>query len=200
MNDEPLFRLMLAAGLLILLPIGAYHRIKSKTGEHLDRQQEGWFILISLRLAGLLGWFGLLAYLVDPAWMAWAALSLPVWWRWIGVAFLAAAGALLFWTFRSLGRNLTDTVVTRRNHTLIITGPYRWMRHPLYTSAALMIPATTLITANWFFLAMGLMVILLLVVRTRKEEANLIARFGNEYRNYMRRTGRFFPRLGRPSR
>lgn len=199
MNDDQVFRLMLAAGFLTLLPIGVYHRLKSRTGEKLDRRQEGLLILISLRLVGLLGWFGLLAYLLNPAWMVWAALSLPVWLRWIGVGFLAGAGALLIWTLRSLGRNLTDTVVTRQNHTLIITGPYRWIRHPLYTSAALMIPASTLITANWFFLATGLVVVLLLAIRTRKEEANLIARFGDEYRKYLRRTGRFLPRLGRAS-
>lgn len=199
MNDDQVFRLMLAAGFLTLLPFGVYHRLKSRTGEKLDRRQEGLLILISLRLVGLLGWFGLLAYLLNPAWMVWAALSLPVWLRWIGVGFLAGAGALLIWTLRSLGRNLTDTVVTRQNHTLIITGPYRWIRHPLYTSAALMIPASTLITANWFFLATGLVVVLLLAIRTRKEEANLIARFGDEYRKYLRRTGRFLPRLGRAS-
>ncbi len=43
---------------------------------------------------------------------------------------------------------------------------------------------------------MGSLVVILLVIRTKKEEDNLVARFGEEYENYMKRTGRFLPRLG----
>jgi len=195
MNDDQLFRLILFAGFVILLPIGIYHRLKSRTGEKLDRTQEGFFILISLRLCGITGMMGVLIYLINPAWMAWAAMPLPTWLRWTGMGFGVISGLLFIWTLRNLGKNLTDTVVTRQHHTLVTTGPYRWIRHPFYTSAALMIPASFLLSANWFFLAIGIAVFLLLAIRTRKEEANLIARFGDEYRNYMRRTGRFVPRL-----
>ena len=103
---------------------------------------------------------------------------------------------LLVWTFRSLGTNLTDTVVTRQKHTLVLVGPYRWIRHPLYTSAALLTVAISLIAANWFLCLTGVVVFCLLLVRTRIEEANLVARFGDSYRAYMQRTGRFLPRIG----
>ena len=49
----------------------------------------------------------------------------------------ALGGCLIVWAFRSLGPNLTDTVVTRRHHTLITRGPYRWVRHPFYDAVAL---------------------------------------------------------------
>jgi len=75
------------------------------------------------------------------------------------------------------------------------TGPYRWVRHPFYSSAVLVILGNSLAAANWFFFAAGSLVFLLLVIRTRKEEQNLIARFGDDYRNYMQRTGPFVPRL-----
>jgi protein-S-isoprenylcysteine O-methyltransferase Ste14 len=48
--------------------------------------------------------------------------------------------------------------------------------------------------ANWFILLAGAVLCSLFVVRTRKEEENLVARFGDDYRGYMERTGRFFPR------
>ena len=195
MSDDQLFRLILLAGFVIFMPIGIYHRLKARTGEKLDRRQEGLFILVTLRLAGLAGMAGLIAYLINPTCTAWAAVSLPIWLRWVGVGLALIAGLLLVWMFRTLGRNLTDTVVTRKEHTLVTTGPYRWVRHPLYTSAALMIPASSLLAANWFFFATGCLVFLLLAIRTRKEEENLIARFGDDYRNYMQRTGRFVPRL-----
>ncbi len=172
-----------------------YHRLKSRTGEKLDRRQEGLFILVTLRLVGIAAMAGLIAYLINPACMAWGAMPLPVWLRWTGVGLALIAGCLFVWMFRTLGRNLTDTVVTRKQHTLVTNGPYRWVRHPLYSSAALMVPGSSLVAANWFFFAAGGVVFLLLVIRTRKEEENLIARFGDDYRNYMQRTGRFVPRL-----
>jgi len=195
MNDDQLFQLILLVGFAIIMPIGVYHRLRSRTGEKLDRRQEGWFILVTLRPIGIAGMLGLIAYLINPAWMAWAAMPLPVGLRWTGVGLGLIAGWLVIWTFRNLGKNLTDTVVTRKEHTLVITGPYRWVRHPFYTSGALALLANSLIAANWFLFVTGCVAILLLVIRTRKEEENLIARFGDDYRNYMQRTGRFVPRL-----
>ncbi|MEO5616551.1 MAG: isoprenylcysteine carboxylmethyltransferase family protein, partial [Candidatus Eisenbacteria bacterium] len=100
----------------------------------------------------------------------------------------------LTWTLRSLGTNLTDTVVTRREHTLVTHGPYRWVRHPFYDSMALVILAIGLIAANWFLLLTGSVVLCLIVLRTRTEEEKLMARFGDAYRAYIMQTGRFVPR------
>ena len=195
MSNDQTFRLILVAGFVLIMPIGIWHRLRARTNERLDRRQEGLFVLIALRLAGLAGITGFIAYLINPACMAWAAVPLPAWLRWTGIGLGLIGGLLLVWTFRSLGRNLTDTVVTRKEHSLVTTGPYHWVRHPLYTAAALAVLANSLGAANWFFFVAGCVVLLLLVIRTRKEEQNLIARFGDDYRNYMQRTGRFVPRL-----
>jgi len=194
-SDDQLFRLILLAGIVLFMPIGIYHRLKARTGEKLDRRQEGLFILVTLRLVGLAGAVGLIAYLINPACLAWAAVPLPVWLRWTGVGLALSGGLVLVWMFRTLGRNLTDTVVTRKQHTLVTNGPYRWVRHPFYTLAVLLGLANSLAAANWFFFVAGCLVFLLLAIRSRKEEENLIARFGDDYRNYMQRTGRFVPRL-----
>jgi protein-S-isoprenylcysteine O-methyltransferase Ste14 len=197
MNDEATLRAVLIAVMVVLLPIGMYHRVTSQsTGEKLDRRQEGMFILATLRPLGAAFWFAVFAWMINPRWMAWSSLSLPLWARWAGVGLLLAGCALLVWTFRSLGKNLTDTVVTRKQHTLVVHGPYRWIRHPLYSSAALLIVAVSLIAANWFYLATGAALLGVLVMRTRTEEDNLVARFGDSYQKYMDRTGRFLPRIG----
>jgi protein-S-isoprenylcysteine O-methyltransferase Ste14 len=197
MHDDAVLRVAVLAILLAVVPIGMYHRVKSQaTGERLDRRQEGVFILATLRPLGAAFWFGLLAWMINPDWLGWSSVRLPLWSRWAGVAILAAGCLLLVWTFRSLGKNLTDTVVTREQHTLVSHGPYRWIRHPLYSSAALMVAALSLIAANWFLLMTGVMVLGALVLRTKTEEANLIAHFGDSYRRYMDRTGRFLPKLG----
>ena len=79
---------------------------------------------------------------------------------------------------------------------LVLHGPYRWIRHPLYDSAALLTVAISLIAANWFLFLTGVALFCLLTIRTRTEEQNLLARFGNGYQTYMERTGRFLPRIG----
>jgi protein-S-isoprenylcysteine O-methyltransferase Ste14 len=197
MGDGFTPRAVLIVVMLLLLPIGMYHRVKSQsTREALDRRQEGVFILATLRPLGAALWLGVFAWMINPAWMAWSSVRVPLWSRWAGVSILLAGAALLVWTFRSLGKNLTDTVVTRKQHTLVSHGPYRWVRPPLYSSAALLVVALSLVAANWFFFVTGMVLLCLLVVRTRTEEANLVARFGDNYRQYMERTGRFVPKLG----
>jgi protein-S-isoprenylcysteine O-methyltransferase Ste14 len=196
-NQDQAFRVVLIVFSLLVFPIAAYHRLKSQaTREKLDRRQEGLFILFTLRPVGISHMLGLIAYLVNPTWMAWSSLPLPGWLRWIGVGLDAIATGLLIWTLRTLGTNLTDTVVTRREHTLVTRGPYRWVRHPFYDSVALLILANSLLAANWFLFLTGGLVIALIVVRTRREEEKLLARFDSAYREYRARTGRFLPRIG----
>jgi protein-S-isoprenylcysteine O-methyltransferase Ste14 len=196
MSDDQTFRLILMLGMVAVLPVGLYHRLRSQASrEKLDRRQEGLFILLTLRPIGLAGMGGLLTFVASPARMAWSSVPLPVWLRWAGVAIGIVGGALLIWTFRSLGTNITDTVVTRRQHTLVTTGPYRFVRHPFYVASALAFTANALAIANWFLALMGGLAMALLVLRTPIEEAHLVLRFGDAYAHYMQRTGRFFPRM-----
>ena len=101
----------------------------------------------------------------------------------------------MYWTLHSLGRNLTDTVVTRTNATLVTQGPYRWVRHPFYFTTALVMASVTLLTANWLIGITSVAILGMLAMRTPKEEQALIDRFGQDYIDYMRVTGRFFPRF-----
>lgn len=195
--DEPVFRSLLIAGAIVLLPIMIYHRIRSQaTREKLDRRREGLFILLTLRPIGVAGMLGLIAYMVNPSSMAWSSVPLPAPLRWAGAGVGVLGGGLLIWTLRTLGKNLTDTVVTRKEHTLVTSGPYRWVRHPFYDAVALCVVANSLVAANWFLFLTGSLTFMLMVLRTRREEEMLETRFGDSHRAYMERTGRFFPRFG----
>jgi protein-S-isoprenylcysteine O-methyltransferase Ste14 len=194
-TDDQIFRYALIAAFLLVFPFALYFRIRSQaTGEPLDRRQEGWFILLTLRPAGLLFMFSLVAYLVDPANLAWSSVPLPRPVRWLGVALYVVSCGLLVWTLRTLGPNLTDTVVTRRAHTLVTRGPYRWVRHPFYVCVALLAIGSTLASASWFLGLVAITFLSLIVMRTAIEEEKLVARFGDSYREYMRQTGRFWPK------
>lgn len=195
MADEIVFRWVLAIVVLTTVVILLRFRIKAaSSGERISRREEGRTLAVALRGAGFLLWLSTLAYLLLPSWVAWAAIPLHPVLRWLGVLAVVVCCGLFYWTLASLGKNLTDTVVTRQEAVLVTGGPYRLVRHPFYVVTALLMAAVTLVTANLLIGASSLLVMTLLVIRTPKEEEKLLQRFGQSYRDYMARTGRFVPR------
>ena len=196
MPDETLFRITLLAVLVPAAIVGGYHRLQAaSTREKISRREEGYFFAAILRLSGLATFAAIITWLVSPATIGWGRLPLPTAVRWGFVALGFVCTGLLYWTLSSLGKNLTDTVVTRENATLVTRGPYRWVRHPFYVTGALMLLSITGLSANGLIGGLGLIPLVLLAVRTPKEEQMLVARFGEAYEDYMRRTGRFVPRF-----
>jgi protein-S-isoprenylcysteine O-methyltransferase Ste14 len=189
-------RLVLITLSLTFVCVGMYHRIRAaQSGDRLDRTKEGWPILIGMRLAGLTT-SGLTAvWLWNPTRFGWAAFPLPEWVRWIGVGGFAFAVTWLIWMFISLGTNLTDTVVTRRDAHFVDYGPYHYVRNPMYSGILILGVSLGLALGTLLLPIAATAMFLMLAKRTRIEEKYLIARFGNQYRGYMTRVGRFFPRL-----
>jgi protein-S-isoprenylcysteine O-methyltransferase Ste14 len=136
----------------------------------------------------------LFTYIVAQAWLAWASLPLWVWARWSGVVPGVAALALFVWAHLCLGSNYSKWLVVHSEHTLVTHGPYRWVRHPMYTAFYLLHAAVLLLSANWFLgLTWIVGLTLVIVARVRREEAILVARFGDDYVEYAARTNRFLP-------
>ena len=148
-----------------------------------------------IRVVGLILWLSPLVYLINPAWMAWAKIGLPEWVRWLGVLLGVFCTFGVYWLFSSIGSGITPTSATRKQHQLVTSGPYRWVRHPLYTVGSSLFIAFGMMADNWFIAALGLLAFIAMAARTPKEEANLIEKFGDEYRDYMKQTGRFLPKL-----
>jgi protein-S-isoprenylcysteine O-methyltransferase Ste14 len=115
--------------------------------------------------------------------------------RSVGVTGFGCGVAWLIWMFHSLGPNLTDTVVTRREAYFVERGPYRLVRHPMYTGVLMLGLSLGLALGTWLLPAASALTFTLLALRTRIEERYLIERFGHQYRDYMRRVGRLFPNL-----
>ena len=181
--------------MVIMMVIGAYHRIRSQmSGESLDRTREGWPLLLGIRLAALGGLVTVIMTLNNSL-GAWAYMTLPVTVRWLAIAILACSVAWVSWMFISLGRNLTDTVVTRKEAVFVESGPYRFVRNPMYTGLLFVGLSLGVALANWLITALFTLVFALLALRTTREETYLIARFGDQYGEYMTRVGRFFPKL-----
>ncbi|MEO8268544.1 MAG: isoprenylcysteine carboxylmethyltransferase family protein [Aureliella sp.] len=196
MSTETYFRAALGLVILLTISITGFHRFKAaQSGELISRKDEGMLFAIFLRLVGLILFVVTIAYLVAPTSVHWARITIPRPLRWIGAATGLFSSILMYWTLNSLGKNLTDTVVTRTNATLVTDGPYRWVRHPFYFTTALVMVSVTLLTANWL-IGLGCIVVLaMLAIRTPKEEQALVDRFGQPYLDYMARTGRFILRI-----
>jgi protein-S-isoprenylcysteine O-methyltransferase Ste14 len=195
MASEFYFRLVLGMVILLTTIVTVYHRLKAKSGEKISRQKEGYLFAIVLRLAGLMLFVVTIAYLISPPSVQWAMIAIPIPIRWCGAVAGLFSSVLMYWTLSNLGKNLTDTVVTRANATLVTSGPYRWVRHPFYFTTALVMFSVFLLTANWLIGVACFAVLFMLAIRTPKEEQVLIERFGQQYLDYMATTGRFIPRI-----
>ena len=198
MAEDVLFRRIAGAVVVSLFAVSLYYRHRAdKVGGRVTRDDEPMPIRLGLSVAGLMGFGGLLLYFIWSPALDWTLLPLPTQLRWTGVAIATLSVASTWWVFRTLGLNVTRTSKTRDNATLVTTGPYRIVRHPFYVNVALAFGALSLVTRSWWFIAWIVPALILLAMRTRKEEANLEARFGDTWRAYAARTGRFVPRLAR---
>ena len=196
--NENIFRILAALILVTGMGISTYFRRKADrdSGEKIPRKVDGTFFMTIIRIGGLILWLTPFVYLINPAWMAWSKIGLPEWVRWLGVILGVAAVFGIYLLFSSIGSGITPTSATRKEHQLVTTGPYRWVRHPLYTIGSSLFLAFGMMADNWFIMVLGLLAFIGMASRTPKEEANLIEKFGDEYREYMKRTGRYLPKLG----
>ena len=111
--------------------------------------------------------------------------------------FLATLAGLTtaLWARIHLGQYWSDKVVLKVDHQLIRTGPYAYMRHPIYSGVLLGVAGTALVLGQW----RGLLAFLLLLtnywVKAEREERILSARFGQEFSDHQQRAGFLFPRF-----
>jgi protein-S-isoprenylcysteine O-methyltransferase Ste14 len=113
----------------------------------------------------------------------------------LGVALTAAGLLLAIWARAYLGQNWSGTVTVKIAHSLVRTGPYRVVRHPIYTGIVLAMAGTALCQGRLFAYSGAALAGLGLWLKSRLEERFMIQTFGSEYEEYRRSTGALFPRL-----
>ncbi|MDZ7338071.1 MAG: isoprenylcysteine carboxylmethyltransferase family protein [candidate division KSB1 bacterium] len=148
-------------------------------------------VLFGLPLLAAIGLHGL-----DLHVGSWMTVPVPISLRALGLVLGLVALIVLRAVHHALGDNFTTPVLPKDRHLLVQTGPYRWVRHPMYSSYLALFVAAFLVSKNLVIGLSGTVIILsLMTIRLRREEAFLIERFGERYRAYMRRTRKFFPSL-----
>ncbi|MCB0102019.1 MAG: isoprenylcysteine carboxylmethyltransferase family protein [Anaerolineales bacterium] len=195
--NENIFRILAALILFTGVGISAYFRRKAdkETGEALSRKADGTLLMNIIRIGGLALWLSPLVYLINPAWMNWSKIGLPEWTRWLGAGVGIFCVMGIYWLFSSIQTGITPVSATRKNHKLATHGIYKYIRHPLYTIGSSFFISIGVMADNWLIIGLGIFAFLLMAIRTPKEEENLIAKFGDEYREYMKQTGKFLPKL-----
>lgn len=133
---------------------------------------------------------------VFSTWFDFADYSLPDWTGWIGTGLFAIAIWVLYASHAHLDSNWIPVLAIHKEHTLVTSGIYKYIRHPMYAAHILWAIAQILILHNWiagysFFIVM----VPHYLARVGKEESMMIEQFGGAYEDYMKSTGRIFPKF-----
>ena len=144
----------------------------------------GFFLLIGL----------MVSYAVQPTWVRSLLIPFPAWLRWAGGALGIASLGLWTWTQVELGTLWSAQLQLREHHHLVTTGPYSRIRHPLYTAMIAWAASLAFVSANWIFVGIALLTSSVFIIRVPREEQMMIEQFGDEYRKYMQKAGRFLPK------
>jgi protein-S-isoprenylcysteine O-methyltransferase Ste14 len=180
-----------------MLSIRIYFQSKVLREQRKIDYQEGPLSLAAGSVAALVTIVFGAEYIFSPGTFAFAYLiPFPIWLRWIGAVMLATGIILLASAHAHLGRSFHSLIVTKQDQAFVDSGPYRWIRHPIYTAYLLNYVGGGLLAGNWMLTFVPvLMFSLLVAMRMGREEQVLIGQFGEPYIDYMQRTGRLFPKI-----
>jgi len=191
-----LFQVFYLIGLLVGSFIRVWYGRRYKQDRKAIFREEGFSVGL---LASLWGVAILLPLMhMFTQWLGFADYDIPAWAGWIGVATFGIALWLLWRSHADLGQNWRVAAELRKEHKLVTSGVFRYMRHPMYSAHWLWGVAQALLIQNWIAGLASLVIFLpLYLLRVRREEQMMLAQFGEEYRSYMNRTNRIFPRFWR---
>jgi protein-S-isoprenylcysteine O-methyltransferase Ste14 len=201
MSGENVFRTAFWTLLVLLSLIRVFFAIRVRSaGERImpdraaiEREGRGMF---ASRLVAFFFLIGLLViYALNPPWVRVLLFPLLGWLRWVGFGLGLASLALLTWTQVELGKQWSAQLQLREEHDLVTSGPYSLVRHPMYTAVFGLGVALALVSANWAFVLITLAAVAGLSARVPREEQMMIEQFGGQYLEYMKKTGRFLPRM-----
>ncbi len=142
------------------------------------------WILQPLWVRGMGSWDGVPAALVDPA--AWGA----------GVILIVVGYAATLWCYAAMGAAWRIGIDQKGTSKLVQSGPYRRIRHPIYGFQMTMLIGAALLLPTWISFAILVIHYVCATIKASDEEKHLTGVFGSEYRDYMKRTGRFLPGRG----
>ena len=196
MTNELPFRVVFSALWLIFFADVAWVSHSAKGSAQRQTTRHASRLRIEALALAVLYFTGSSFYALLPSWGVFFSIPFPEWFRLIMVGVAALGILCASWGFQGLGKNWAPSVSGVRKDTVFVsTGIYGVVRHPIYFGIFIFLTAMTLVAANLLVLLPTLALLALLYASIDDEEAMLIDRFGDEYREYMKRTPRFIPKF-----
>jgi protein-S-isoprenylcysteine O-methyltransferase Ste14 len=115
-----------------------------------------------------------------------------------GLVIIFLGMSLLFWAHFHLGKNWSPIIEKKfsKSRKLIISGPYKYIRHPIYTASFITLLGLFILSSNWLLVAIPLVILILFYMsKIPREEKELIRNFGKKYINYKKKVGGLIPKL-----
>jgi protein-S-isoprenylcysteine O-methyltransferase Ste14 len=195
-SSENVFRTLFILSAIAMLAIRVYYQSKVLPEDRKTTVTGTRWHLVPGTLAALISiGFGL-AYIFFPSALPWSYFALPNWLRWAGALMLALGIGLLGSAHHHLGKSFHSLVVQKADQVLVESGPYRTIRHPIYTAYVLNYLGGGLLAGSWVLTFLpGSLFMLMIALRIGEEEQAMVAQFGDAYTEYMNRTARFLPKL-----
>jgi protein-S-isoprenylcysteine O-methyltransferase Ste14 len=204
-NGDSLFRVLFFTMWIIFIGNALWKEYSTREsadkfsiGRHMKEatKREGKVRIIARAILAPFWFLGFVLYAAYPNWMTAFAIPLLEWFRWIMLAVSIVTVPFMMWGYHALGKAWTPPkLLLRKEHVLVRNGPYRYVRHPIYTAGLTFMITLAVATANWLVLLPMIAGSVLIYAQVGREEAILIDRFGDEYREYMKQTPRFLPNL-----
>jgi len=190
-----IYRTLFITSTIFLFAIRIYYQRKIRSEQLLTEERGSRLRLIPGATAAIVTIVFGLEYIFAPGTFEFAYLiEFPPWMRWLGVVMLTIGISLLWTAHHHLGKSFHSLVVLKEKQELVTSGPYKWIRHPIYTAYFLNYIGGGLLAANWVLMFVPVLFFGMMVyLRIGEEEAAMIEKFGDEYRAYMKKTGRFLP-------
>jgi protein-S-isoprenylcysteine O-methyltransferase Ste14 len=187
---EIVFWAAIVVEMVIRAPISRKQRKESKSEKRVTTQEK---VLLGLLFLAM---FFLPLFYSATTWLDFANYSLPNWAGWLGTV-LIILSLLVFWrSHADLGLNWSPSLEIRTEHKLITNGIFGYIRHPMYASQWIWVIAQPLLLQNWVAGFLNLFVfIVFYALRVRAEEKMMLDTFGNEYLEYMNKTGAVLPKI-----
>jgi protein-S-isoprenylcysteine O-methyltransferase Ste14 len=149
-----------------------------------------------LFLLNVIGMMAIPFVAVLSSWLDFARMNLPELIRWVALIVFAANLWFFWWCHKTLSGHWSGILEIKKDHQLIKSGPYKKIRHPMYLHFWLFVSTEGLILDNWLVVIFSVLFwAILYFIRVPKEEQMMIDEFGEEYRKYMKETGRIFPKI-----
>jgi protein-S-isoprenylcysteine O-methyltransferase Ste14 len=207
MIEEFIFRFGLLILFILFMGIRGYYGCKATSAGRKRTRKERWalqvkyeskvlvilrIVLVYAMIVFVLIW-SLVPFILPPL----TQLIVPTWVRWIGVVICIFMIFAIIWVGIHLGRQVSGTLEIKEGHTLVTSGPYKYIRHPMYLVYFCFNLGLFFVCTNLIALAIILLGLIVVASRIRVEEQMMLEQFGDEYREYIQCTGQLFPSFRR---